>query len=594
MSKKQTKPKAAPRLRLLSYVLRYAHDKKRDYQKSVILAAFGVIWGMVPYFIIGWMVRDLMTGRRDFNHYLSLALVMALFWILRVVFHTWSTKCSHRATFQVLANVRKTICDKLARVPLGTVLDLPSGELKNTLVERVDAMETTLAHIVPEFTANLLAPLILFIYLLVIDWRLALFSLITLVLGLASYAGMMKDYEVKFGNYIQKTKVLNDTAVEYINGIEVIKAFGRSDSSYGKFVTAAREAADSCIDWMRSTIWYMAAALSVAPETLLFVLPVGGLFVLQGSLAPVRYVQIIILAFGLVTPLITAMSYSDDIGKAGVIFSEVDHLMQLPELVRPQQSQAVPKDNSMELETVRFAYKEQEVLHGISLSIPQGSFTALVGPSGSGKTTIARLLASLWEPDQGWILLGGVDLRSLSAADANQAIAYVNQDNYLFNLSVRENIRLGRPSASDQEVEAIARQSGCYDFISQLEHGFDTVVGDGGSHLSGGERQRLAIARAMLKNAPVLILDEATAYTDPENEALIQQSVAKLAQGKTLIVIAHRLSTVCDADQIAVISEGRLDDLGTHQELLAHQGLYSRLWAAHIEARDSEGGRIDA
>ena len=267
----------------------------------------------------------------------------------------------------------------------------------------------------------------------------------------------------------------------------------------------------------------------------------------------------------------------------------------MKELARPAADKRKPADNSITLKDVRFSYhkgiegeEKKEILHGINMILPEGSFTAFVGPSGSGKSTIARLIASLWDVDSGDIEIGGVNIRDLSLEEYNRRIAYVSQDNFLFDMSVRENIRLGRPSASDAEVEEVARQSGCYEFIMSLENGFDTIVGGSGAHLSGGERQRIAIARAMMKNAPIVILDEATAYTDPENEAIIQKSVAKLVQGKTLIVIAHRLSTVKDADKLYVIKDGNIDSSGTHQELLEKGGLYKSMWQAHISAKDSE------
>jgi ATP-binding cassette subfamily B protein len=294
-------------------------------------------------------------------------------------------------------------------------------------------------------------------------------------------------------------------------------------------------------------------------------------------------------------PLLTIMSYSDDISKAGVIFGEVGSVLEMKELQRPIVDLHKPADNSITLKDVRFSYhkgiegeEKKEILHGINMILPEGSFTAFVGPSGSGKSTIARLIASLWDVDSGDIEIGGVNIRDLSLEEYNRRIAYVSQDNFLFDMSVRENIRLGRPTASDAEVEEVARQSGCYEFIMSLENGFDTIVGGSGAHLSGGERQRIAIARAMMKNAPIVILDEATAYTDPENEAIIQKSVAKLVQGKTLIVIAHRLSTVKDADKLYVIKDGNIDSCGTHQELLEKGGLYKSMWQAHISAKDSE------
>ncbi|MBR2591409.1 MAG: ABC transporter ATP-binding protein, partial [Oscillospiraceae bacterium] len=322
------------------------------------------------------------------------------------------------------------------------------------------------------------------------------------------------------------------------------------------------------------------------PATMVSVLSIGGLLVKGGSLLPEDFVTIIILSVGVITPIITMMSYSDDIRTMGTIFGEVRNILEAPEMRRPETGD-VPDGNSLSLNDVRFSYKDKEVLHGVTLKIPEDSFVALVGPSGSGKSTIARLIASLWDVDSGSITLGGTDIRRIPQEAYADRIAFVSQDNYLFNMSVRENIRLGRPDAADAEVEEAAKQSGCHDFIMSLENGYDTLVGSSGGHLSGGERQRISIARAMLKAATIVILDEATAYTDPENEAVIQRSVSKLTRGKTLIVIAHRLSTVVDADRIYVIKDGTIDDSGTHEELLSRHGLYETMWKAHTEVRDN-------
>ena len=470
--------------------------------------------------------------------------------------------------------------------------ETPSGALKNIMVERTDAIETTLAHVVPEFTANLLAPLLMFLYLCRIDWRMALLSLATLPLTLLCLMAMFRDYERPFRRTQETTKALNDTAVEYIGGIEVIKAFGKAESSYARFARAAEENANSFTDWMQASIVPFSLSMTIAPATLLAVWPLGAVFVMQGTLAFHDYVMILILACGLITPLITALSYSDDIGKASSIFGEIDAVLTLPELSRPAESRAVPDGCEVRLSGVRFGYGDKEVLHGIDLDIPSGKVTALVGPSGSGKSTIAKLVASLWDVGDGSITLGGVDLRELSSEDYNRQVAYVSQDSFLFNTTVRENIRMGRPGASDAEVEQVARDSGCYDFIAGLENGFDTVVGGSGAHLSGGERQRISIARAMMRDAPLLILDEATSYADPENEALIQESVARLACGKTLLVIAHRLSTIVNADQIVVVKSGEIAARGTHAELLRESPLYRKMWEAHSSARDcsEEGG----
>lgn len=574
---------------ILDYIFQFAGEYKGAYIKSVVFAVVGVAFSLAPYALMGDMVKKLLSGEQDFNIYLREGLVMATFWILRVFFHTLSTKTSHKTTFKLIGNVRIALVDKLSRLPLGTVQGMPSGALKNIICERTDSMEPTLAHVVPEFTANLCAPIMLFIYILTIDWRIALLSLATLPVAGIAMVWMLKDSSVRFQRTQDTTKDLNDTAVEYIGGIEVIKVFGKVESSYQRFADAARKNSNSFIDWMYDCIIPFSLGMVIAPATLLAVLPIGAIFTMHGSLSLPDFIMTVILSCGLITPLITVMSYNDDVTKATSIFREISNILELPELERPEESMALPKNHGITLQNVHFGYGDKEILHGIDLNIPDGSVIALVGPSGSGKSTIARLIASLWDVKNGSIKIGDVDIRDMSISDYNTQIAYVSQDSFLFDISVRENIRMGRPSATDVEVEEISKKSGCYDFIMDLENGFDTVVGGSGAHLSGGERQRISIARAMMKNAPILILDEATAYTDPENEAIIQKSVSELSKGKTLIVIAHRLSTIIDSDQIVVIKAGNVEAKGTHTELLDSCRLYRNMWDAHIYAKDVDG-----
>lgn len=570
-----------------SWILEWAGQKRSAYVWSVVLAAGSVIFKVIPYFMIADVVKMFLDGNREFKAYLVKAVWIALSFILAELLHSLSTALSHKATFTVLANIRKACCEKLARVPLGYVKDTSSGTFKNILVERIDSIETTLAHIVPEFTSNLLAPVIILIYFFLTDWRLALWSLVPVVVGFLSYFGMMLDYKPSFERTVQTTKDLNDAAVEYIDGIEVIKAFGKTESSYAKFTKAAMAYADSFISWMKRCSIFHALMMVVTPYTLLTVLPFGAHYVENGTLTIPNFDMCIILSLGIVGPLITVGSYTDDLGKIGVIVGEVVGILEKPELKRPAESTAVPKDNSVTLTDVKFGYHDKEILHGVTMELKAGTVNAIVGPSGSGKSTIAKLIASLWDVNSGSIKIGGVDIKQLSLADFNQKIAYVAQDNYLFNESVRENIRQGNPNATDEKVIEVTKKSGCYEFIMQLENGFDTIVGGAGGHLSDGERQRISIARAMLKDAPIVILDEATAYTDPENEAILQNSIAKLVAGKTLIVIAHRLSTVKDSDQIFVINEGNVAAHGTHEELLASCPLYKEMWNAHISAKDT-------
>ena len=570
------------------WLLSQSEERKGKFTASVILAAISMLCGIVPYYFVAKIVKMLLDGSTNKSAYIAYCGIIMALWLGHALFHALSTANSHLATFHTLAVIRKKALDKLAKMPLGNVLSQPSGALKSTLVERIDSIETTLAHILPEFTTGIGAPIIVLIYIFCISWKLGLAALITVPLGIVCYALMMFGYEENYGRTVRATKALNAVTTEYINGIEVIKVFGKAQSSYEKFADAAKESAASFVDWMRKCNVYMTFAMCIMPATMLSVLPIGGIMAIHGTVSTADFITVIILTVGLIEPLIGVMSYSDDIAQMDTIVTEVRNIIDAPEMIRPEKLAKQFSGSDIVLEDVHFGYDEKEVLHGIDMTIRQGEFIALVGPSGSGKSTIARLIASLWDISSGSISLGGVNIRDIPLDDYNDKISYVSQDNFLFNLSVRENIRLGRRSATDEEVEEAAKLCGCHDFIMQLEKGYDTLVGTSGGHLSGGERQRISIARAMLKNADIIILDEATAYTDPENEALIQRSVARLVQGKTLIVIAHRLSTVKNADCIYVIRDGAVAESGTHEELLKNNALYSIMWAAHISARDGE------
>ncbi len=573
---------------VLSWIMEFAGSKRSSYFLSVILAILSVVSGFIPYVFMASIVRGLLEKTANFSFCITQCLWMALFFGLDRLFHAASTTMSHKATFEVLANIRRKLTTKLARMPLGDVLDASSGTYKNIIVERVDSIETTLAHMIPEFTSNLIIPFVIFAYMLRIDWRLALLSLITVPVGALFFMLMMAGGKESYENTVVKTKALNDTAVEYIGGIEVIKAFGKAKTSYEKFARAAKEGADCFIEWMRRCNVYQNAALVLMPATFLALLPFGVSYFMKGSVTAPDLLMLIILSLGLISPLIIAASYMDDMSKLGTIVGEVTDILEKPELVRPESLSEKLQGTDISLHDVHFAYKKAEVLHGINLTIKEGTVNALVGPSGSGKSTIAKLIASFWDVGSGSITLGGVDIRKIPLDDYQKMIAYVSQDNYLFDMSVMENIRLGNPKAIDEEVMAAAKACGCHEFILGLENGYQTICGGSGSHLSGGERQRISIARAVLKNAPIIILDEATAYTDPENEALVQRSVAQLVQGKTLLVIAHRLSTIASADQIILIHEGQVEASGTQAELVAKSELYRRMWQAHIAAREVE------
>ncbi len=578
---------SAPKRSAASWLLELSRGLRGEYALSILTALLGVACSLIPYFIIIRIITALVSGTAELARCLTLCAWMAGCWVMRYVLHSVSTSLSHHATFHVLANTRTRLLDKLATLPLGTVLDRSSGSYKNIIVERVDSIETTLAHLVPEMTSNIIGALAVLVLLFVEDWRMGLAMLIVLPLGVLCFLSMFSGYNEKFRRTVVSTKVLNDTAVEYIGGIEVIKAFGQSGTSYAKFVSAAKEGADCFIDWMRGSLFGQVAGMAIFPSTLLGILPVGCLLYMGGTLPAETFLAVIVLSFGVMQPLITAFSYTDDIAQVTTIVGEVADVLSGEDMQRPEMAEKLPADNAIELKSVRFAYHDKEVLHGVSLRIEPGTVNALVGPSGSGKSTIARLVASLWDVQDGAIELGGVDLRSLPLKDCTDRIAYVSQENYLFDLSVMDNIRLGKKGATDEEVIAAAKKCGCHEFILGLENGYETLCGASGGHLSGGERQRISIARAMLKDAPIVILDEATSYTDPENEAVIQSALARLIRGKTLLVIAHRLSTIADADQIIVVNHGQIEAAGTQAELLASCPLYKTMWQAHISVKDN-------
>ena len=553
---------------------------------SIILAVLGVACQMVPYFCVAHIVTLMLSGEQDFSSYMTACIVTLCGYLGKVVFANISTVISHTATYYTLRDLRENITEKLARVPMGTILDTPSGQYKTTIVDRVEGMEPTFAHLLPEMTANVLVPIVIVVYLLILDWRMALLSLVTLVVGLVVMSAGMKNYPVKWEGAVKAGKQMTDAIVEYIGGIEVVKAFSQSAGSYKKYSDAVNYNANYYVDWMRENQKTMSAYNAILPSVLICVLPCGFSFWLSGSLELSTFLSIVIFSLGLIGPIIAAFTFTDDLAVLGTNVEEISQLLNAEEL-NHKETPIKLEDTGISLRSVSFSYDgTTEVLHDVNLAIHPGTMTALVGPSGSGKSTVAKLIAGYWDVTSGSITLGGHELKDMPLSEIADQISYVSQDNYLFNRSIRENIRMGRPSATDAEVEQAAKQSGCDAFIRKLDNGYDTVVGSAGSHLSGGERQRIAIARAMLKNAPVVILDEATAYIDPENEALVQKAISTLTVGKTLIVIAHRLSTIVGADNIVVVKDGTIHAQGTHEKLLETCPLYRDMWQAHIGAKD--------
>ena len=555
---------------------------------AVVLAVVGSVCGMVPYFAAAKIITLLLAGQTELSAY-TVWLVTALcgFW-LRTLLYNGALSVSHKATYNILKTIRQMLVAKLPKLPLGTVLDTSSGKFKQTIVDQVESMETTLAHLFPEMTANIAAPVLTIIYLFVLDWRLALLSLVVFPVAFFFMMTVMGGYGKDYAGAVQATTEMSSTLIEYINGIEVIKAFNQGKNSYAYLIDKVRYNAQYYVNWMKKSQLGMAMAYGFFPAQMLTILPVGWLLYLHGSLTVETFLTVVILALGMAAPIVAAFNFVDTLAQVGTTVGQVDEILNAEE----QQHSETPvtfAGHDIELKNVSFGYHDdKEILHNVSLSIPAGKMTALVGPSGSGKSTIAKLAAGFWDVKNGSITMGGKDLKDIPLTQLYEQTAYVSQDNYLFDDTVRENIRMGRLNATDAEVETAAHAAGCDSFIGELEHGFDTRVGGGGAHLSGGERQRISIARAMLKDAPVIILDEATAYIDPENEAIIQKAVSGLVKDKTVIVIAHRLSTITDAANIAVVQDGCIAAQGTHAQLLQNSPLYREMWQAHVGAKEGD------
>lgn len=562
---------------------------KKEHSKlktSVFIASIGVIAGIIPYIAASRILVELLKGNEDFKIYSLWLGIGLLSYILKSFLYSMALSVSHKATFSVLKDVRLRMLEKLPKMPLGEIISVPSGNFKQIIVDQVESMEKPLAHLLPEMTSNLLGSLSIFIYLLFLDWRMALLSLVSISVGMLFMGLVMKNYAVQYEGSVKVNREMNSAIIEYVNGIEVIKTFNQDKRSYAKYKDKVIANARYFYEWMKSCQLPVSLSKNISPTTMITVLPFGWYFYISGSLSAEVFISVIILSLGIAGPLLETINFVDGLAKIGTIANSINLILEGKEQKHSDREVTIQQYN-IDLQNVKFGYEEEkEILHGISLNIKEGTTVAFVGPSGSGKSTLAKLIAGYWDITEGNINIGGYNLNEIPLKQLYSLTAFVSQDNFLFNESIRENIRMGNPSASDKEVEDIAKKSGCHDFIMKMEHGYDTVVGSSGSHVSGGERQRISIARAMLKNAPIVILDEATSYIDPENEVIIKQALSKLIKDKTVIIIAHRLSTITDAEQIFLIENGKLVSYGKHDELLKGCELYRNMWNAHIGTKD--------
>ncbi|PMC59919.1 ABC transporter ATP-binding protein [Finegoldia magna] len=566
---------------------KYIKRNRAPYFISVLFAILGVISNLFVYIILSKMIISLIDGSQDFYYYINKIFLILSCLIIKEVFMFLSTMISHKTAYKIIRDIRKSLMEKLFNMPLGDILNESTGKLKDIIVNQVDNTETTLAHMIPEMTANLIGPIILFVYMLILDYRLSLISLIPLVIGGFFMTGPMKRMKVKFPQAVKSGQDMNNSVVEYINGIEVIKTFNQGEKSYRKYRDNVYKKANYYYDWMGENTRDYAISMSIAPVGILTIIPFGLYFCMNGSLDGGVFLTLIILSFGTIQNIMRVMTFEDDIGRMSTIFEEIKNILSARELSHKNENLDI-KNYNIEIKNVDFSYeKDKQVLNNININIEEGSVNALVGESGSGKSTIAKLISGFWDVDSGSISIGNVNIKDMSLEKLSTVISYVAQDNFLFDMSIKDNIRIGNKNASDEEIIEVCKKAACHDFIMKLSDGYDTRVGEAGKHLSGGERQRISIARAMIKNAPIVILDEATSYIDPENEALIQDAISELVKGKTLIIIAHRLKTITDVDNIFVIKNGELSCKGSHEELLKESKDYHDLWETALKGEEN-------
>ena len=550
---------------------------------SVLMAVVGVGLGVLPYYGVGSIIVMMVEGQSEIQGYVpQIALVVCGF-VGSVAFHEASTVTSHNLAFRVIEDERKRLADKLSRLSMGAVEGKSSGQWAQFMVETLDKLERPIAHVIPEVLANAIVPIVLVVIIFTLDWRIGIANLISLPVGLLFTLLMMSGYQEKSLRYQRAAKEMNTSIVEYVRGINVIKAFNKSASSYGKFRDAVNDNKNAMLDWYLSVCFAMTAAMETLPSTLLFVLPTVMFLYMQGSISVYMVVMGILLSYASYKPLIKVMSHTDIMANIGVIASEIRTVMGMPELERGPVALPV-SSHDIVFSHVGFGYeKGKDVLQDLTFMAREGQLTAIVGYSGSGKSTVAKLIAGFWNVDSGQVTIGGAKLSDMPLSQNMDLVTYVSQENFLFRRSILENMRMAREDASIEEVQDACRRASCHDFIESLPNGYGTVLGDAGGTLSGGERQRVTIARALLKDSPIVLLDEATAYSDPDNEAEIQKSINALVKSKTVIMIAHRLSTIVHADKIVVMNHGRIEACGTHDELLEHSPTYRELWGAHTE-----------
>ncbi len=568
----------------LSRLLTIAGSYRYLTYASWILSAISALIALVPYYFIWQVMREVLEVAPDFSRAQNLThngWMAVLFAVIAVLVYIAGLMCSHLGAFRIATNLRLQSMNHIVKLPLGFAEHFGSGKLRKIVNESSAATETYLAHQLPDRANALATPCGLLVLLFVFDWRLGLLSLAPVLLGFLIMMAMTgKEMQQKMKEYQNALDDMSNEAVEYVRGIPVVKTFGQTIFSFKKFKDS--------ID--RYKVWVIAYTKQLRTPMMFYTTAINGVFVflIAGALLftqdQVTTEFLLNLVFYIIiTPIISVtltriMFQSENAMIVDDALQRIDSVLNLEPLKETAHPKH-PKDGSVELEQVHFSYDgEKDVLNGISISIPAGQTVAFVGPSGGGKTTLANLISRFFDPQSGTVRVGGVDVREIPKEELMNTVSFVFQNSRLIKASIFENVRLGKPEATREEVMAALKNAQCDDILEKLPDGMDTVIGTKGVYLSGGEQQRIAIARVMLKNTPVIILDEATAFADPDNETRVQAAFSKLSQGKTVIMIAHRLSTVAGADRIYVVKDGQIAESGSSRELMERGGLFARMW----------------
>lgn len=588
---KKTKSKTG-----LARCMELASDRKGLIFLSALLSSLAAIASFIPYIAVYFMIREILNVFPDLVQ-LDMGRIMNYGWlalagiVANILLYFLAIFSSHIAAFGTLYDLKVLFADHITKIPLGYHLTIGSGRLRKIMDENIESVEGFIAHQFPDFVASITAPIVMVIILFVVDWRFGLASLAGIILAfIAEFigfgSGAMKE---NMGKYQKASEEMNNASVEYVRGMSVVKAFNQTASSFKKL----QEAISGYTEWVLkfSLGWQncMPAFTTIINNIYLILVPVG---ILIGSNTSnfkefsMKFIFYLLFVPAIAGVLNKIMYISESFMQIDGNVARMDEILNIPEMPETANPQK-PQGEDVVFDHVSFTYtgnNEEKALESVSFAAKQGQITAIVGPSGGGKSTIANLISRFWDVTDGKITIGGVDLRDMAQNDLMRQVSFVFQDIFLFKQSILDNIRMGNRNATEEQVIAAAKAAQCHEFISKLPEGYHTVVGTKGVHLSGGERQRIAIARAIIKDSPIIVLDEATAFSDPENEYLIQKAFEKLMQNKTVIIIAHRLSTIRNADKIIVMKKGQIVESGKHDDLVAAGGRYFQMWNHYTEA----------